>query len=76
MNKTRAYFFIRTLWDLIPAIWKATKNTNFDVSVFHCNDKKEWEEYLDLREKISQIIDRNYKRSKDTPGKIEVKLRA
>lgn len=68
--KKRIYFFIRTLWDLIPAIWEATKNTNFNVGVFYCNDKKEWEQYLLLQEKIAQIIKPNYKQPEVKKGKI------
>ena len=74
MKKTRIYFFIRTFWDLLPAIWVATRNKNFDVGVFYCNDKESWNKYLQLKNKISQIIDPNYPSQKFTKGKIEVNL--
>lgn len=58
--RKRIYFFLRTSWDLIPALWYATKHTNFDVGVFHCNDKESWSKYMEIKEKIAQIIEPTY----------------
>lgn len=73
--KTRIYFFIRTLKDLIPAIWEATKYTNFDVGVFRCNDSESWLKYRELREKIAQIVEPTYKDQQTGKGHIHADLR-
>lgn len=58
--RKRIYFFIRTLRDLVPAIWEATKSKNFDVGLFSCNDRESWKKYLELKSAIAKIIDPNY----------------
>lgn len=59
--KKRIYFLTRTLWDLTPAIWEATKYKNFDVGVFRCNEFESWERYLEAKTIIARIVNPNYK---------------
>jgi hypothetical protein len=69
----RVYFFIRTLCDIIPTLWEATRHISFNVGVFYCDNQNDWNNYLDLCEKIGQIVDPNFKHQRKK-GKIGAKL--
>ena len=69
----RIQFFIRTLIDVIPSLWTATRYVNYDLALFYCNDADSWKKYLALKEKIGQIVEPTYK-VKVEKGHIHTKL--